>query len=142
MINVSDYVSIKHSDLLHIPFIPKSQKRDPQGFLKYQIAKWICQITQNSPEGSKTLVKHMNYQSFKEFSKQKEYNFIIIQILPSLCLSKEFVKNSSKKRLLKFIFEQVESKDEERIMIGLKCLESLNSNHRKVIHSEVKTLLK
>ena len=92
----------------------------------------------------------MNLDCFRSLVRQKEHNFIMIQILPSLCLSPEFLEKYKRKqwvdpksrKILKVIFEQLKSDDEERIIIGIKCLEALNSKYRTFLHSEVKNILK
>lgn len=93
----------------------------------------------------------MSSDNFKSLLKLEDHNFIITKILPNLCMSSEFVNKYLKgnkdgtpkaNKILKIIFEQLKSNEEERIIIGIKCLEALNNKHREFLYSGINSILK
>lgn len=140
-------IEINSDQISEFPCISSKYRSDIKSFIKYQIAKCISQATQSSDKALDILANTMNFQYFKTHINQTEYNIFMIHILPSLCKSSDFLLKFSSNKIkksffMKSIFEQLKSNEEERIIVGIKCLKALNDKHREFLHLEVKSLLK
>jgi hypothetical protein len=142
MIDCGGNLSFKSSELDDIPFISNSYRANLRGYIRYQIAKCISQITKFSDKALEMVIDQMSFSDFKDKLLQKEYNVIMVMILPNLCKSASFLQNMKRNKektlFLSVIFDQLNSNDEERIIVGINCLKTLNDKSRDFLHLEHK----
>ena len=125
-----------------IPFITSKYRHNSNGFIKYQIAKCVKEISNHSEKALEMVVENMSFKNFRARLVQQEYSAIMLMILPSLCTSNNFLSNLKKVRdkstFMKVIYEQVICCEEEQALVGLSCLIILNVSHKEMLQLEHK----